>query len=40
MLPIWLGYTVGPALLSMSIYLVMAAILFFKPQGLFVAGRG
>ena len=40
MLPIWLGYTVGPALSSMSIYLAMAAILFFKPQGLFVAGRG
>jgi branched-chain amino acid transport system permease protein len=30
---------VGPALASMSIYILMAAILFFRPQGLFAAYR-
>ncbi|MBM3573068.1 MAG: branched-chain amino acid ABC transporter permease, partial [Alphaproteobacteria bacterium] len=30
---------VGPALASMSIYILMAAILFFRPQGLFPAHR-
>jgi len=31
----------GPALASMSIYLLMAAVLFFRPQGLFpLRGRG
>ena len=25
----------GPALASMSIYILMAAVLFFRPQGLF-----
>lgn len=32
--------TAGPALASMLIYLLMAAVLFFKPQGLFVARSG
>jgi branched-chain amino acid transport system permease protein len=27
----------GPALASMSIYLLMAAVLFFRPEGLFPA---
>ena len=40
MLPLWLGYTAGPALASMAIYLAMAAVLFFRPSGLFAAGRG
>jgi len=30
----------GPALASMLIYLLMAAVLFFRPQGLFPAVRG
>ena len=29
--------TLGPALASILIYLLMAAILFYKPQGLFPA---
>jgi branched-chain amino acid transport system permease protein len=29
----------GPALASMSIYLLMAAVLFFRPEGLFPARR-
>jgi branched-chain amino acid transport system permease protein len=29
---------IGPALASMLIYLLMAGVLFFKPQGLFSAG--
>jgi branched-chain amino acid transport system permease protein len=40
MLPLWLGYTAGPALASMAIYVAMAAVLFFRPSGLFAAGRG
>ena len=32
--------TAGPALASMLIYLLMAAVLFFKPQGLFAAKSG
>lgn len=32
--------TAGPALASMLIYLLMATVLFFKPQGLFVARSG
>lgn len=40
LLPIVFGFTAGPALASMAIYLAMAGVLFFKPQGLFVAGRG
>jgi len=30
----------GPALASMLIYILMAAVLFFRPQGLFPAGSG
>ena len=30
----------GPALASMLIYLLMAAVLYFRPQGLFPAARG
>ena len=29
----------GPALASMLVYLLMAAVLFFRPQGLFPATR-
>ncbi len=32
--------TAGPALASMSIYVLMAGVLFFKPQGLFPARSG
>lgn len=32
--------TAGPALASMSIYVLMAAVLFFRPQGLFPARNG
>ena len=35
LLPQFLGYTAGPALSSMSIYVLMAAMLFWRPQGLF-----
>jgi branched-chain amino acid transport system permease protein len=31
---------VGPALASMSIYVLMAAVLFFRPSGLFPARTG
>lgn len=34
------GQTAAPALASMSIYILMAFILFFKPQGLFPARTG
>jgi branched-chain amino acid transport system permease protein len=30
--------TAGPALASMLIYVLMAVVLFFRPQGLFPAG--
>ena len=40
LLPGVLGYTAGPAVASMAIYLAMAAVLFFRPSGLFAAGRG
>jgi branched-subunit amino acid ABC-type transport system permease component len=30
----------GPALASMLIYILMAAVLYFRPQGLFPAVRG
>ena len=30
----------GPALASMLIYILMAAVLYFRPQGLFPAARG
>ncbi len=47
-LPIWLGAMVeqtvaqaaGPALASMLIYLLMAAVLAFKPEGLFPVKQG
>ncbi len=32
--------TAGPALASMSIYILMAAVLYFRPQGLFPARTG
>ncbi len=32
--------TAGPALASMLIYVVMAAVLFFRPEGLFSARTG
>lgn len=35
LLPQFLGYTAGPALSSMSIYVLMAAMLFWRPLGLF-----
>jgi branched-chain amino acid transport system permease protein len=35
-----LAQTAGPALSSMIIYILMAAILFFRPQGLFPARSG
>ena len=37
LLPQFLGYTAGPAVSSMSIYLFMALVLIFRPQGLFPA---
>jgi branched-chain amino acid transport system permease protein len=39
-LPLWLGYQVGPAVASMAIYILMAAVLMLRPQGLLAAGRG
>ncbi len=39
LLPVWLGYTAGPALASMSIYVLMAAVLLLRPQGLSGARR-
>lgn len=38
LLPQWFGYTAGPALASMTSYALMAAILFWRPQGL-LGGR-
>ena len=38
--PAWFGYALGPALSSMAIYILMAAMLLWRPQGLFPAGRG
>ena len=40
LLPMFLGYTAGPAVAAMAIYLAMAGVLFFRPSGLFAAGRG
>ena len=40
LLPLWLGYQVGPALASMAIYILMACVLLWRPQGLFYAARG
>ncbi|HXP30736.1 MAG TPA: branched-chain amino acid ABC transporter permease [Stellaceae bacterium] len=39
LLPHWLGYSAGPAVASMSIYLLMAVVLLLRPAGLFAAGR-
>jgi branched-chain amino acid transport system permease protein len=39
-LPRTVANAVGPALASMLIYLLMAAVLLFRPQGLFPAARG
>jgi branched-chain amino acid transport system permease protein len=38
--PAWFGYALGPALASMAIYILMAAMLLWRPQGLFQASRG
>jgi branched-chain amino acid transport system permease protein len=40
MLPPSTADSAGPALASMLIYLLMAAVLFFRPQGLFPARGG
>lgn len=40
LLPMFLGYTLGPAIAAMAIYLAMAGVLFFRPSGLFAPGRG
>jgi branched-chain amino acid transport system permease protein len=40
LLPLWLGYRFGPALASMAIYILMAAVLMWRQQGLFAAARG
>lgn len=37
--PQWFGFTVGPALASMAIYLLMAVVLYWRPRGLFTAER-
>ena len=39
-LPVNAAETAGPAVASMLIYILMAAVLFFKPQGLFPAKTG
>ena len=39
LLPLWLGYRVGPALASMAIYILMAAVLLWRPRGLFGLAR-
>jgi branched-chain amino acid transport system permease protein len=39
-LPVDFAQTAGPALSSMIIYILMAAVLFFKPEGLFPARTG
>lgn len=38
-LPYWLGYSAGPAVASMAIYILMAVILLFRPSGLFAPRR-
>ncbi|MDH3738651.1 MAG: branched-chain amino acid ABC transporter permease, partial [Alphaproteobacteria bacterium] len=40
LLPANAAETAGPALSSMLIYILMAAILFFRPQGLFPPRSG
>jgi branched-chain amino acid transport system permease protein len=39
-IPVDTAQTAGPALSSMLIYILMAAVLFFKPEGLFPARTG
>lgn len=39
-MPLEFAQTAGPAVASMSIYILMAAVLFFKPEGLFPARTG
>ncbi len=39
-LPVNAAETAGPAVASMLIYIIMALVLFFKPQGLFPAKTG
>jgi branched-chain amino acid transport system permease protein len=39
-LPAIFGYRFGPALASMAIYVLMAAVLIWRPQGLFRLARG
>lgn len=38
--PVDIAQTAGPAIASMLIYILMAAVLFFKPEGLFPARTG
>ncbi|MSQ72915.1 MAG: branched-chain amino acid ABC transporter permease [Betaproteobacteria bacterium] len=40
LLPALFGFQFGPALASMAIYLLMAVVLVFRPQGLFSGARG
>lgn len=40
LLPQILGFTLGPALSSMAIYILMAAVLVWRPQGLLAAKSG
>ena len=40
LLPAWFGFRFGPALASMAIYILMAAVLLWRPQGLFANSRG
>ena len=37
LLPYWLGYSAGPAVASMAIYLLMALVLLVRPTGLIAA---
>jgi branched-chain amino acid transport system permease protein len=39
LLPAWLGFTAGPAVASMAIYLLMAAVLLIRPTGIFSPRR-
>ena len=39
-LPVNTAETAAPAVASMLIYILMAAVLFFRPQGLFPARTG
>jgi branched-chain amino acid transport system permease protein len=39
LLPAWLGYSAGPAVASMAIYLLMAVVLLVRPTGLIASRR-